>query len=57
MNINGLVGISRIDTGYSLYLNEMLAVCRNSASLHLAPSGPRRGASKIAPGDFVPDFP
>ena len=42
---------------YSLYnLHpelEVLAVCRNSTSLRLAPTGTRLSASKIALGDFV----
>jgi len=33
---------------HNFYLNEMLG-----ASLRLTPAGPRKSASKIAPGDFV----
>ncbi len=53
MNIKGLNSIFKKTVGCSLCLNEMLAVCRNSASQRLAPAGPRKSASKIAPGDFV----
>ncbi len=53
MNIKNFSEILGKIAAYSLYLNEMLAVCRNSASQRLAPAGPRGGASEIAPGDFV----
>ena len=53
MIINDLLKGTDDFSGYSLCLNEMLAVCRNSASMRFAPAGPRWRASKIAPGDFV----
>lgn len=47
INIKELKGFFVEVGGYSLYLNEMLTVCRNSASLR---------AERPA-GDFVADFP
>jgi len=53
VNIKDLLEAIEHWPGYSFCLNEMLAVCRNSASSRLAPAGPRLRAAKISPGDFV----
>jgi len=63
INLAANLGRSSLTHSYGYGLRRIVRDCclfavrRNSASLRLTPAGPRLRASKIAPGDFVPDFP